>query len=238
MRMLYLGAFDPSGRRNSATSTAAVLFQTQQTLLDVVYVLVGRGELEQARAWWDRLAAGAEPEDPQLIALTRTTEAVVLRAEGATGEALALVDRVIAERDRSAITNVHSKLAVEEVLECALTLGERTRVEQVLSVLDGLRPAELTPLYRGMRARFRGRLTDGPEAWAHFREAEQAYEGLGADFYVAVTRLEHAESLTLHGRSDEAEALQAAARAVFERLGAKPWLERADRVQARERVSA
>lgn len=28
MRMLYLGAFDPSGQRNAATSTASVLFQT------------------------------------------------------------------------------------------------------------------------------------------------------------------------------------------------------------------
>ena len=140
--------------------------------------------------------------------------------------------------DRNAITTLHSKLAAEEVLECALELGERAKAEELLTVLDGLRPAELTPLYRGLRGRFRGRLDEGPAAWAHFLEAEAAYEGLGAPFHLAVTRLEHAESLASAGRSDEARALRATAREVFERLGAAPWVERAGAVEAGERVSA
>ena len=63
-------------------------------------------------------------------------------------------------------------------------------------------------------------------AAAHFREAEQAYEALQAPFHLAVTQLEHAESIESHDPSGEAETLRAAARMVFERLGARPWLER------------
>jgi hypothetical protein len=46
-----------------------------------------------------------------------------------------------------------------------------------------------------------------------------------------VTQLEHAEWLAARGEADDAAALQTAAREVFDRLGAKPWLERADRLQ-------
>jgi hypothetical protein len=48
-----------------------------------------------------------------------------------------------------------------------------------------------------------------------------------------VTQLEHAESIEPHDTSGEAELLRAAARMVFERLGARPWLERLGEPQAR-----
>jgi hypothetical protein len=109
------------------------------------------------------------------------------------------------------------------------------RAEEVLAGLDALRPGELTPLYRALRARFRGRLEQGSAAAASFREAEQVYESLGAQFPLAVTQLEHAEAL---GAGQECETLCAAARAVFERLGAGPWLERADALDAASRPAA
>ena len=71
-----------------------------------------------------------------------------------------------------------------------------------------------------------------------FLEGEAAYEGLGAPFHLAVTRLEHAESLASAGRSEEALVLRAAASEVFERLGATPWIERANAVETGERVAA
>ena len=233
-----LGEWDEVLARAEEIVDAAVIFQTQSSMLDVLYTILARGDLESARTWFERLTAGAEPEDPQSLAVARAVEATLLRAEGATREALALADLAFAERARNAITTLHSKLAAEAVLECALELGERAKAEELLTVLDGLRPAELTPLYRGLRGRFRGRLDEGPAAWAHFLEAEAAYEGLGAPFHLAVTRLEHAESLASAGRSDEARALRAVAREVFERLGATPWVERAGAVEAGERVSA
>ena len=58
---------------------------------------------------------GSRAEDPQPLAVARPVEAALLRAEGATREALALADLAFAD-DRNAITTLHSKLAAEEVL--------------------------------------------------------------------------------------------------------------------------
>jgi hypothetical protein len=48
--------------------------------------------------------------------------------------------------------------------------------------------------------------------------------------WLAVTQLEHGEWLVGQGRADDAEPLLAEARETFERLSAKPWLERAAQV--------
>ena len=59
-----------------------------------------------------------------------------------------------------------------------------------------------------------------------FKRAAGLFQELAVPFAVAVTRLEHAEWLTAHSRFEEAEPLRAEARAAFERLDAKRWLER------------
>ncbi|MGB2952426.1 MAG: hypothetical protein WBB74_03400 [Gaiellaceae bacterium] len=46
---------------------------------------------------------------------------------------------------------------------------------------------------------------------------------------MAVTELEHAEWLIERGRAPEAEELLGEAKPAFERLIARPWLERLDR---------
>jgi len=47
-------------------------------------------------------------------------------------------------------------------------------------------------------------------------------------FYLAITLTEHSEWLASEGRVDDAEPMLAEARATFERLEAKPWLERVE----------
>ena len=53
-----------------------------------------------------------------------------------------------------------------------------------------------------------------------------------------MTQLEHAEWLAERGEAADAAALQSAARSVFDRLGAVPWLERADRLEVGTEVSS
>ena len=60
-----------------------------------------------------------------------------------------------------------------------------------------------------------------------FLHAEELFRELGLPFRLAVAHLEHAKWLTELGRRSEADALRSAARAVFELLEARPWLERA-----------
>ena len=237
---LYLdGRWDEAVARAEEFEEAAITALSQLSLSDAIFVHTQRGRSDQARNWWSRLAPEQLPEDPQGDAAARGYEAHVLRAEGKLREALSLVEGVFSRVEgQLALQHQHVKNATAEVLECALALGDTAKAEDVLAVLEGLHPGELTPFYRGLRARFRGRLETGPAAAAYFREAEAVYEALGTPFFLAVTQLEHAESLESVGPSDEAGALRAAAREVFERLGAQPWLERADRSPAGERPVA
>ena len=62
-------------------------------------------------------------------------------------------------------------------------------------------------------------------------DARQA--GTVARFVLAVALLEFGEWLTGEERSDEAEPLLSEARAIFERLGARPWLERTATISGR-----
>jgi hypothetical protein len=56
--------------------------------------------------------------------------------------------------------------------------------------------------------------------------AQELFRELEMPFFVAITEREHAEWLDEQGSSEEAEPLLAEAREIFERLRARPWLER------------
>ncbi len=60
--------------------------------------------------------------------------------------------------------------------------------------------------------------------------AEETFRQLGMQFKLAVTQMEHAEWLESAGRAADADLLVAESRSTFARLGATPWLERADRL--------
>ena len=82
------------------------------------------------------------------------------------------------------------------------------------------------------------RLAEDPDGERLFKGAAGLFRELAMPFYLAVTELEHAEWLGAYGRAEEAEPLLAEASEIFERLGTQSWLERADRVEGRERVLA
>ena len=123
-----------------------------------------------------------------------------------------------------------SKANLVEAIEAAFELGELGRVEELLDSIEKLSPGELTASLDAQAARFRARLdaarghndvVDGS-----FRRAEAIFREFGIAFYLGVAELEHAEWLASQGHRDEAEPLLAEAREIFERLEAKPWLER------------
>ncbi len=185
-----------------------------------------RGDSGEGRRWLDLLAEMRESEDAQAIAGYAVAEARVLRAEGRLAEALAAAERGTAAAEQVGATFLYAKLSLVEALEAAAGLDDAAAVGRLLSTLDALPPGRLTPLLRAQRARFRAR-TDGADAPGELGLAERLFEEIGLSFYLAVTQLEHAERLEALGRTGEGEALLAAAREAFERLGAQPWLERA-----------
>ena len=118
-------------------------------------------------------------------------------------------------------------------LEAAFALDDQDKADELLTTVEelpsGLRPPYLAAAARRFRARFAG---DDPAADSGFAAAAAQLGKLELPFQLAVVLLEHAEWLTAQGRHEEAEPLVADAVETFERLAAKPWLERATRLSA------
>jgi hypothetical protein len=164
-----------------------------------------------------------QSEDPQAIAAYGAFEARVLRAEGKPSEGLAAAERALAVTAQVGLTYWALKVAIVEALEASFALGNATSVGEHLATLNALQPGALTPFLAAQRARFRARLSAADD---DFEAAEEQFRALGTPFYLAVTKLEHAESLLDQQRKGEAEPLLAQAREAFERLRAQPWVER------------
>ena len=106
----------------------------------------------------------------------------------------------------------------------------RDRVEELLAMVDALPPGNSPLFLRAQSVRFAARLAarrEGPEEVAPlFARATDQFRALGYPFPLATCLLEHGEWLLTCGRQDEAAPLLDEAATTFERLGAKPWIER------------
>ena len=206
----------------------------QSFLIIPVRIHSERGDVDQARAILARHAIVAESEVSQDVAHFALAESRVLRAEGRLEEALAAADRAIGLRSALGITFYPVKYSLFEALEAALSLRDDERAHDLLAIFDGLAAGQLTPVLKAQRARFRARLAvlDGgaPGVGTEFETAEAVFRTISMPFRLAVTLLEHAEWLIGQGEGEEAEPLLGEAQETFVRLGARPWLERADAV--------
>ncbi len=112
-------------------------------------------------------------------------------------------------------------------VESALALDDRARADELLGAVESLPPGVRPPFLEAHCHRFRARMNGETSG---FKTAAGGFREYGFPFWLAVTQLEHAEAL---GNAPEAEPLLAEARSGFERLAARPWLERLDAVEAR-----
>ena len=230
------------GRWSEALARAVEAKQLQASrpslseAVHAVFVLCEQGALDAA----GELLAAHEwlrtSEFPEMASSHAVTRARLLRARSDPAAALAAAEEGLAHRAELGIANRTMKLALFEGLESALELGDLVKAEELLAILDGLRPGQLTPVLSGERARFHARVaarkgildTVEPD----FRAAEQTFGVHGLVFRRAVTELEHAEWLAEQGRAAEAEPLLAGACETFGQLEAKPWLERLAEAEA------
>jgi class 3 adenylate cyclase/tetratricopeptide (TPR) repeat protein len=241
--LVLLGRWDEALERAAeveATSTLGVA--NGQLLVHVTEVECWRGQVGAARARLDRYAEVIDQEDMQSLWAYALHEAMVLRAEGKPQAALEAVEVDLAHvLEELGVTFVTVKLSLVEALEAAFELGDTAKVDELLGIVERLRPGDRPPLLAAHAARFRARLAQTPaEAERGFRRAAEVFDELGVVFWRAVAQLEHAEWLISQADPEDAQPLLAEARDTFERLAAKPWLERLDAAQAdtRSEVSA
>jgi class 3 adenylate cyclase/tetratricopeptide (TPR) repeat protein len=204
---------------------------TRGELVGTVTIHCERGELSEAGRALEEFEVLRHAEQAEFAAMFAVEEARLLRAQSRNEEALAAAERALAHRDELSVTNTRIKGALVEALESRFALDDPKGVEELLGEIEVLQPGQLTPFLRAQRSRFRARLDAGQgrndRVDESFRSATALFREFDCVFFLAATELEHAEWLHAQGRPDEAELLLTQARETFERLEAKPWLERA-----------
>ena len=183
-----------------------------------------RGELEGARRLFAMFSRLEESTDVQERSTYLGSRAVLRRAEGRLRDALADGEATIeAGRTLGGLTGQSAKQGLVQAAEAAFALGDTAKLEELLVSVERV-PSGTRPPYLDAHARrFRARLADDA---AGFEAAAERFRELAMPFWLAVTQLEHGESLVGHDRTDEAEPLLEQAAETFERLQAGPWLER------------
>jgi hypothetical protein len=203
-------------------------------LSSILEIHVHRGNLEEARRLlgiYTRLETSADVQEQAGFA---AASACMLHAEGRQAEAVASGERTIEFATTLGIDGQDAKMGFVWAIEAALALGDRDKVDELAAKIDAIPPGLLPPSLAAYAHRVRARVADlADQALAHHAAATAGYRQLGLRFWVAVSQLEHAETLGHEGRVADAEPLLREARAVFEELGARPWLERADAVALR-----
>jgi tetratricopeptide (TPR) repeat protein len=207
-------------------------------------VYIPRGALDKAQDLLAALSRTESSADVQERTAYAAAKAALVRATGSPSEALATAEAALDEIDTLGATSQAMRFAFLEALESALALGDLEKVEMRIAQIDGLRPRERSAFLRAQAARFRALVAaargEHDSVEQGFKTAEQILLEHGMPFRLAVVQLEHAEWLRSRSRSEEAELLLAEAREIFERLGAKPWLERANQAsteRAREPIA-
>jgi hypothetical protein len=109
-------------------------------------------------------------------------------------------------------------------------------------VVEGLPPGRRPQYLVAQAARLRARLAQlvgrPDDVEPGMKTAAGMFRELGAPFWLGVTLLEHGEWLASQGRADQAGPLLDEAREIFERLEARPWLERLEKARAGAGVMA
>ncbi|HZG98125.1 MAG TPA: hypothetical protein VEY14_07670, partial [Nocardioidaceae bacterium] len=117
--------------------------------------------------------------------------------------------------------------------ESALTLQDLSEVALLLDWLDEHPPGHIPPVLRAEQQRIRARLlavTADPRTSSAFTVAVGALRDLGSPYHLAVGLLDQAEFLMAGDHSVADSPIVGEARAIAARLGARPLLDRVDRL--------
>ncbi|MGH3065140.1 MAG: ATP-binding protein, partial [Gaiellaceae bacterium] len=224
------------GRWDEALATSEEFTQeevdaggTMMSLLDGAGgVHVQRGDLDAARHLLSMFARHEESSDVQELAGYLAARAALHRAVGRLHESLVDGEAAIEAGRTLGITSQSVKQGIVEAVEAALSLGESTKVEELLAHVESVPPGSRPPYLDAQAKRFRARLDGDPSG---YEAAAATFRELCLPFWLAVTLLEHG---VLMGD----ESLLAEARESFEELKAKSWLERLDAATVRPEVHA
>jgi tetratricopeptide (TPR) repeat protein len=233
--LFMLGRWDealaliPEPSEEHTRSGAVVL----SLLGSLVEIHLHRGQPDEARrifSLFSHLEGSTDVQDQSCYLAARAS---IARAEGRLQDALRDGIAAIEAAETLGYGQQSAKQGFVTATESALTLGDTATARSLLSRATDAPPGRRAPFLEAQAWRFRGRL-DADEA--QYSTAEALFRELELPFWLAVTQAEHGEWLANQGRTEEAQPLLADARETFERLGAKPWLDRLETADAGPRA--
>jgi tetratricopeptide (TPR) repeat protein len=235
-----LGRWDEAiswaGEIPSPQEVPAAGFAMSWTLPLLIQIAVYRGEVERGRGLLEELEALPQSTaDEQNRSSTAYTRALVLRAEGRLQEAFDAAMQTISIKEATGANQWAIQAGAPEAFEAALQMHDLAKAAALLAEVRSWPRREISPALRGGISRMSARLAaekgELQAAEEGFLAAIDEHRKRGDPYILAQPLAELAELLIAQGRVDEAEPLLAEAQEIFERLGARPWLERIERIQ-------
>ncbi len=199
-------------------------------VIEVVPIRVRRGDIQGARRAFDSAKEHADAHNYETRARLGSAEVELLNAEGRHAEALAEAEQLLQALSKLGLPDIGIKRVIANGVAAALELGEVDTADAMLAIVRQARPGLVSPELRGHVAYLDARLSalrgNHDDAEAGFETAIATFRGLGMPFEQGKSLYELAAWLDRQGRSDDAVSLAREALGLFERLGARPWLER------------
>src|SRR5262249_41697936 len=124
--------------------------------IDVAWMYARRGELRHAREALDAHSQLATSDNPELSAHYAKVLCEVLGAEGNHSEAVAVAERILAERDVVGISTL--KRVLISGADAAHDLGDGEKADELLGIVRSAKPGEVGPYLRAHAARLEARL--------------------------------------------------------------------------------
>jgi tetratricopeptide (TPR) repeat protein len=203
-------------------------------LCTIPSIRVRRGELDEAKKSHAIFADAETSDDMQERATAAAGAAIIARAEGRLEDALRDAESALEARSELGTGHEAIKDAFVEGVEAAISLGRFEEAEAILSIAAAIPPGRQSPYLDAQSRRLRARIShvrgDAESVEPGYKRAVGMFRELETPFWLAVALLESAEWLADEGRTDDAKPLLDEARELFERLRARPWLERVDAV--------
>jgi class 3 adenylate cyclase/predicted ATPase len=207
----------------------------------VVRILVHRGGVEELRRLSNLLEQVDSSADVQEQGVVAWARALFQRGEGRLKEAIAMGEEAVKYlRVAGSIGSAND--AFLDACESALALGDLGKLQDLVAECEDRPGAEQTRLLEAHLERFKAHLAadrgETETAERYLSVALAGFREIGQPFPLAVMLLEYGEWLAGQERGIGAGPILTEAREVFERLGAKPWLERVSKAASGEEIAA
>ena len=195
------------------------------------WVAALRGDTPAAQAALAGLGDLRASEDPQDQANIAVAEAFTAAARRQPAAALRHARTILKPAAAVEIGHDLVRWAWPLAARAARDLADNATTTDLLALLDGYPPGQLTPMLRAERDLARARLTasngGGPDAATAFAAAVAGLRQHSTPYHLAHGLLDYAEYLTRVGDTEAAEAAIAEARGIAGRLRCQPLLDRA-----------